>query len=250
MICKNCDTIAEGNYCSKCGQKTNIERLNFSYLIRELSGSLFQLEYGFFYTLKELFVAPGRSITAFLNGRRKKYFKPLSYVLILSTLYFLVTLAIDEKTWIGDFISGWSEGSGMYEDNGENSEMMPSILMWFSENHAYSILLLIPVFSLASYLCFKRFDRNYVEHVLINSYITAQQALLYAFFAVVAYISEYQMFEIAPFALSIAYNIFVYYSIFSEGHRVVNILRSIITYVLYLVFSAGAFILIFLISKI
>lgn len=244
MICKNCGTVASGNYCSNCGQRTDIGRLNFSYLLKEITDSFFQLNHGFFYTLRELFIAPGKSITEFLNGKRKKYFKPISYLFILSTIYFLVTIAIDERTWIGDFISGWNEGSR------EKDAEVQLILIWFSENYAYSTLFLVPIFSLASYLSFFRLKKNYIEHIVINSYITGQQAILYSLFAVVGLVIENKLLEIAPFAASASYNIFVYYKIFDDGNRVINVLRSIGTYIIYLILSAGVFILFFLISKI
>jgi hypothetical protein len=244
MICKNCGNVAVGNYCNNCGQKTDIDRLNFSYLLKEITDSFFQLNYGFFYTLRELFIAPGKSITEFLNGKRKKYFKPVSYLFILSTVYFLVTIAVDQRTWMGDFIAGWNEGSR------EKDAEIQLIFIWFSENYAYSTLLLVPIFSLASYLLFFRFKKNYIEHIVINSYITGQQAILYSLFAVVGLVIENKLLEIAPFAASVSYNIFVYYKIFDEGNRVINILRSIGTYIIYLILSAGVFILAFLISKI
>lgn len=244
MICKNCGNTAEGNYCNNCGQKTNLCRLNFSYLVSEITDSVFQIHYGFFYTLRELFLAPGKSINEYLNGKRKKYFKPLSYLLILSTVYFLLTLAIDEKTWIGDFLSGWNEGR-----REKDAEIQP-ILIWFSEKYAYTTLLLIPIFSMASYLSFLRFNKNYIEHIVINSYITGQQAIVYSLFAVVDLIVENKILGIAPFAISASYNIFVYYNIFNVGNRLINILRSIATYIIYLIFVVSIFILIFLLSEI
>jgi hypothetical protein len=244
MICKNCGNIAEGNFCNNCGQKTNLGRLDFSYLLREITGSVFQLHYGFFYTLKELFIAPGKSINEFLNGKRKKYFKPIPYLIILSTVYFLVTMAINERTWIGDFISGWNEGS-----RGKDTEIQ-LILIWFSEKYAYTTLLLVPIFTFASYLSFLRFDRNYVEHFVINSYITGQQAVLYTFFAVIGSVVENKFLEITPFVVNASYTVFVYYKIFNEGNRVINILRSIATYILYLIFSILAFFLVLLVFKI
>jgi hypothetical protein len=244
MICKNCGNIAKGNYCSRCGQKAYFDRLNFSYLFREVTGSVFQLQNGFFFTFIEMFLAPGKSINEYLDGKRKKYFKPISYVLVLSTVYFLVTMAINERTWIGDFLAGWYEGIR------EKNAVVQMALIWFSENYAYTTLLVLPIFSFASYLSFLKFNKNYIEHIVINSFITGQQAVLYSFFAVVGFIVDNTLLVIAPFVLSVFYNIFVYYKIFNKGNRLMNILRSIATYILSLVFSTGVFILVFLTSKI
>jgi hypothetical protein len=243
MNCKNCGQAAPSRYCSYCGQKTNPGRLDVKYLIREVSENVFQLQHGFFFTVKKLFTAPGKSIHAYLNGQRKPYFKPISYLFLLSTVYFLITLALDQNTWMGDFISGWLRG--IEEDGGK---AQPYVI-WLSEKYAYTTLLLIPIFSLASYLSFFKYKKTYVEHIVINAYITGHQAIIYTTFALGVYFFEFQLLEMLPFLLSISYNIWVFYQLFDTGGRVLNILRSVLTYVLYLLFSASIFILFFLLSK-
>jgi hypothetical protein len=244
MICKNCGHTTEGDYCSHCGQKPNPGRLNFSYLLSEITNTVFQFHTGFLYTLKKLFVAPGELITDFLQGKRKRYFKPISYLLILSTVYFIVTWAINESTWIGDFISGWNAGSK------EKDSPPNQVLMWFSEKYAYSSLLLLPIFSFASYLSFFRFHKNYIEHIVINAYITGQQALFYTFFALLGLILEHKLLEIVSFLVSASYTFFVYDGVFKEGSRGLNMLRSAASYALFLIFAAAGFIFVFLVSKI
>ncbi len=243
-LCKNCGESTNGNYCSNCGQKTATSRLNADYLLDELTNSLFQLQHGFFYTLKELFLNPAKSITEFLNGKRKKYFKPLSYLLILSTFYYLVTLTLDANTWIDDFLTGFNEGIK------ENNDTTPAILTWFSKHYAYTVLLLLPIFSLASYLSFYKFKKNYVEHIFINSYVTAQQSIIYSFFALLGLVVKHESVEIAPFLVSVSYNFYVYYKLFVHKIKILNLLRSLLTYLIYLLLSAVFFIVVLLISKI
>lgn len=243
MICKNCGNVAHANYCSHCGQKTDLRPLNFSYLVNELSENVFQLQRGFFFTVKSLFTAPGKSINAYLKGRRKQYFKPVSYLFLLSTIYLLVTLALGQNTWMGDFISGWLEG--VRESGGD----IRPIFLWLSEKYAYTALLLIPIFSLASYLAFLKFKKTYVEHIVINAYITGQQAIIYSVFAALGFFIESEYLEMLPFLVSVSYNIWTYYQLFQKGNRVLNILRSLLTYLLYLILSTGIFISIFLLTK-
>jgi hypothetical protein len=244
MNCKNCGNDIVGRYCHHCGQKADVGRLNFSYLIKETTTSIFQLNTGFFYTAIQLLIAPGKSIKEYLEGKRKKYFKPVSYLFILSTVYFLVTMAIDERTWMGDFVSGWNEGSR------ENDTETQQILIWFSQNYAYATLFLVPIFSVGSFLAFLRFKKNYIEHIVINAYVTGQQSIIYSLFAIAGLIVENKLLGVASFALSTSYNFFVYYRFFNEGNRAINILRSLFAYVIYLILSLALFILVFLISKI
>jgi hypothetical protein len=118
---------------------------------------------------------------------------------------------------------------------------IPEIATWFSKNYAYSTLLLLPVFSLASYLSFFKFGKNYLEHLLVNSYITGQQAIFYSLFAIGGTFVNSELFEIIPLMVSISYTLWVYWQFFSEGNRIFNIFRTMMTYLLYLLFSAVLF---------
>ena len=78
MNCKNCGNIVEGEYCNHCGQRSNVGRITLSSLLNELTESIFQIDRGFFYTLTQLFARPGKSIREYLNGKRRKHFKPIA----------------------------------------------------------------------------------------------------------------------------------------------------------------------------
>ena len=235
MNCKNCGHIVDGKFCTNCGQKSNVSTVNFPNFLNEISESVFQINKGFFYTLRELTVRPGNSLREFLNGKRKYHFKPIAYVLTLSTVYFLITQITNQNTWVDDAITGWMNGA-----TGQKSGVeIPKITTWFSKNYAYSTLLLLPVFSLASYISFLKFGKNYLEHIVVNSYITGHQAIFYSLFAIGGTFIESDVIEIFPLLVAISYTFWVYRQFFSEGNRTMNILRSIITYILYLIFSFG-----------
>jgi len=145
MNCKNCDNKIEGNFCTYCGQNVKVDRLNLPNFLTEISDSVFQLNRGLFYTIKELFIRPGHAIRDFIQGKRKEYFKPITYVLTLSTLYFLVSQISDNPTLIDDFFSGATDGV-----QGKNSIAKFPLVEWLSDNYAYTTLLLIPIFSFLS----------------------------------------------------------------------------------------------------
>lgn len=164
MNCRNCGHSIDGKFCKNCGQNSKVDRIDFRNLLNEISESIFQINKGFFYTLKELFIRPGSSLNEFLDGKRKNHFKPVAYVLTLSTVYFLISQVTNQNTWIEDLISGWTDGATA----GKSGNEIPKILTWFAKNYAYSTLLLLPVFSIASYLSFLKFGKNYLEHIVVN----------------------------------------------------------------------------------
>ena len=237
MTCKNCGFKLDGPFCSQCGQNSNVGRINLHNFLNEVSESVFQVNRGFFFTLWELMHSPGQGISEFLEGKRKLYFKPIAYVLTLSTLYFLVAQLSGRNTWIDDAITDWIIGQ-VPSDLGLE---FPKFLTWFSKNYAYSILLLLPLFSLASYLSFFSFGKNYLEHVVINSYITGQQAIFYSIFTLLGEVVDSQIFEFLPFLLAVGYAFWIFWQFFSGGNRLVNLLRSILTYLLYLIFCTVFF---------
>jgi hypothetical protein len=229
MNCKNCGYSVEGNYCSHCGQKASVGRITFSSILQEVSESIFQVNKGFSHTLIGLFVRPGDSINEYLEGKRKSHFKPIAYLLILSTVYFLTTQALNQATWVGDIITGWMTGAAELSSDAE----IPGLVTWLLSNYAYLTLLLVPVFSLASYLAFYTFRKTYLEHIVINSYITGQQAIFYAFFILGRAVIDHELMELLPVVLAVSYTFYVFWRLFSAGNRMMNVLRSIITYLLY-----------------
>ena len=88
--CKNCGQGFTGKYCNNCGEKvykeTDKKLLHFFseglHFITHFEGTLFT-------TVKTIFLAPGQLSLDYCNGKRKKYFKPLSFFLLLVVLYLI-----------------------------------------------------------------------------------------------------------------------------------------------------------------
>ncbi|CAL2082853.1 DUF3667 domain-containing protein [Tenacibaculum sp. 190524A02b] len=236
MNCKNCNEIVRGNYCNNCGQRTNIERITISSFMYEVVHSVFQIDKGFLYTCTQLLIKPGLTIKDFLKGKRKSHFKPIGYVLTLSTLYFLLAQLLGENTWMNDVVLGFTESA---QGNKNNRIEVPVLFTWLSKNFAYTTILLLPVFSFASYIAFKNFAVNYIEHLVLNAYITGQQAVFYSFFIILKKLIKIEILELIPVVLAVLYTFWVFWGFFNEGNRLVNILRTIIVYILYLIFCLG-----------
>lgn len=243
MNCKNCGHIVEGEYCNHCGQKTNVGRITFSSLLNELTESIFQIDRGFFYTLMQLFESPGKSIKEYLNGKRRRHFKPIAYLITFSTIFFIISKMIGQNTWMDDLITGFAKG-------GSNKEEIPEVLNWIAKNYAYATLMLIPVFSFASFISFWGTGKNYIEHLVINSYVTGQQAILYSIFTILKKFIGGEIFDLLPVVIAVSYAIIVFWQIFEKGNRMKILLRSLLTYVLYLILSFGILIVIFGITEI
>jgi hypothetical protein len=216
-----------------------VGRINVPNLLGEVSESIFQVNRGFFFTIKELFLRPGEMLHHYFDGKRQQHFKPIAYVLTLSTVYFLATKLTDQHTYLDDFIAGFNSA---VTETKSGYELL-DIVSWFAQNYAYGALLLLPVFSLASYLAFYGFAKNYLEHIVINSYMTGQQAVFYAAFAIGGKFVETKILELIPFVFSVSYAYWVFWQLFPKGSRLNNVFRSSLAYILYLLFNLAFFIL-------
>jgi hypothetical protein len=242
MNCKNCGNNLEGNFCSNCGQSVKVDKLNLHSFLTELTDSVFQINRGLFFTIKELFLRPGHTIRNFLDGKRKKHFKPIAYVFTLSTVYFLVSQISDSPTLIDDFLSGASDGV-----QEQDSKIKFPVLEWLSNNYAYTTLLLIPIFSLASFISFLGLGRNYLENIVINSYITGHQAIFYSFFVIIGLFFDNSGFTVLVAAIiSMSFNFWAYLQFFNNAKKGLVIVRLFLTYILfYILFSIPLGIIIF-----
>ena len=77
-----------------------------SSILNEFTESIFQIDRVIFFTLRQLFTNPGKSIREYLNGKRKKYVKPIAYLVTFSTIYYIISKIVGQNTWMDDFIKG------------------------------------------------------------------------------------------------------------------------------------------------
>ncbi|MGB4845859.1 MAG: DUF3667 domain-containing protein [Ferruginibacter sp.] len=90
IVCKNCGNNFTGKFCNICGEKVYTEKdKSVKHILGEGFHFLTHFEGTFFKTLKTIFTRPGQLSLDYCNGIRKRYFKPLSFFLLLVILYLL-----------------------------------------------------------------------------------------------------------------------------------------------------------------
>jgi hypothetical protein len=161
--CLNCGETVLEKYCSHCGQKTDTKRLNWHHLIHDIPHSIFHLEKGFFLTLKMMIINPGLVIREYLDGKRAKYFRPLTYLFILGTIAGLIYL-----------------NTPIYLEmakNAESAEMAKVIQDLVGKYYNIVSVVLIPFYSFSVWLFYKR-ERNFVEIVTAHFLIMGTVSVL------------------------------------------------------------------------
>lgn len=168
--CLNCDHSIDGSFCSNCGQKASTQEINWKSFLEELPRSLFNLEKGFWYTLKELTLRTRAALDGFLAGQRVQFFKPIQYAILGVTIY---TLLQEFNPLDPTKIEGLEGNSDLYETGYAFGQVLKGNLKFFW-------LLGIFLYALPAKLIFRKY--NFTEHMVISSYVLGHTALLAVLF--------------------------------------------------------------------
>jgi hypothetical protein len=235
--CKNCHQEVHQRYCANCGQKTSVEPLTMKRLMTEISDNVFQINHGLFFSIKEFTLRPAQGIENYLSGQRKQYFQPIAYAFTLATLFFILVKLTGHSTFVEQLFEGYLMGVEK-----EDELMSPGnlgLIARVSNNYAYTILLLVPVFALASKIAFFNEKRNYLEHLVLNLYITGHQSIIYGIFAILGLLVDYvDVMEIITLFLSMFYAFFVFCHFFKNTHILIRLIQVLISYLIAMVFLA------------
>lgn len=161
IICKNCKNIFTGHYCNNCGQTAETHKINWHFLWHDIQHSLLHFDEGIPYSIKQLFTRPGHSIREFIEGKRVKHFKPLSLVVVLAAFYgflyhfFHIHLYQNISDDLTFDLNNYDE--------------------WSTTHFAWITVGTIPIFTIGTYICFRKQGYNFVEYFVLNSYKASQR---------------------------------------------------------------------------
>lgn len=232
--CRSCNSVISGNYCSECGQKVIHERFTVSSFVQTLLAA-FNLEKGFLFTVKELFIHPGNAVNDYLSGKTKPYVNPLTYLLVIGGVYSFLLLKLN-------IFDAGMEAIGTPSPTTDEAMALQNKWFTFYKNIINFIpLLLIPFISLASKWVYKSRQLYYGEFLIINSFLFVQILVLIVVLAPIVLIAP-PIAEVFPFItlfIIIAYLSYSLKSIFRESFfrsLVKAILSLLLGYLLFVIF--------------
>lgn len=177
--CANCDFLlnTEHQFCSHCGQKAHLHRLSWHDVTHDAIHYFTHADKGIFHLLIQLIKKTGTVAREFVGGKRKKYFPPFNFFLIVAAIYvFLFTLS----TWP-------SVTTDVFKDHPEVSrisdpvQQAKTIAIYeragkarvFMNKHSNGIAMLaLPLIAGIFWLFYRKAGYNYVEHLVANMYMT------------------------------------------------------------------------------
>lgn len=166
LTCKNCQTGFDGHYCPNCGQKYINKRFTLKDSISWAFHSIFNFDKGFFYTSKELLIRPGLVVKEFLDGITVRYAHPFRFIFIWATISALLSIYTGTYEMQNEAFSEIMQQEQSEAQAAFNEKVKEITKQYLS----FLIMLSVPLFSIGSYFAFKKFKRNYAEHLILNSF--------------------------------------------------------------------------------
>jgi uncharacterized protein DUF3667 len=176
--CLNCGASldTEAKFCRICGQKTDTHRLTLSHLLHDLFHALTHADKGIFHLLLELVRKPGVVAKEYIAGKRKKYFNPFTFLLILMALFVLSNVYFTHSSTSPqpdpDVLAHIPSEAGkkqyvtMFQRGVE--------VRVFMARHANIVAMVaIPFFAFLTWSFYARRGFNFAEHLTANLFFVA-----------------------------------------------------------------------------
>lgn len=184
--------------------------------------AVFNFEKGFSFTVKNLLLTPGKTLSNYLfTIERSKHIKPMNFLILMITIATFLTLQLirtsNPDTMGGNEISDVMGGNSVNLGEGVPQKLNDAVTIFntFMKQYYHIFQLLkIPFFALATFWIFRKKQYNYAEHLIINSYIIAMTTFLYIVVFPLALI-DLKIFTILITG-TIIYMFIAYVSIFEE----------------------------------
>lgn len=165
MECKNCNKHIEVgyNYCPSCGQKSDIDRLNFRQLLNVLWTAFSNADRGILLLVKQLTYKPGLVSRDYVYGKRKLNFNPFNYLALMVAIAFYCILQFEKVSIDYSQIAP------------ENIDLLRFSFKYFN----IIILLTCPIYGVFIWLLFKNNQMNFAECLVLSAYISGHTMFYY-----------------------------------------------------------------------
>lgn len=171
--CLNCKAglAPDQHYCSQCGQQAAVHRFSIPHFLHEFFHAFTHTDKGIFHLLKSLATRPGTTAREYIQGRRKAYFNPFTFFLIVMGVFVLAGLFFKKPQPAArpsqevlariPTEEGRQRYTGMMERGNKVRQFM-------SQKANIVAMVAVPFIALLSWLFFYRRGYNYAEHLTAN----------------------------------------------------------------------------------
>ena len=224
-LCKNCQHPVSGAYCSNCGQRTSVFKVTFGETLADLSSTIFNLEAPIWRTLKASFRNPEVLYTEYLSGRRKHYYKPVPFFILMTVLYLLVKSSIGFDPMRGvtpeqteGFDATLLVEAGHFMTRNINNILFLFVIslslmmkLFFWKHHSWAEYMAVAFYMLGVYTIFTIINMVFITYVNPGFQYGAMMAmLLYFIWAMLRFIPEKWYWIVPKALLNFIFALFIY----------------------------------------
>lgn len=246
VTCKNCQTTFEGKFCPNCSQKAETHRFTLMHFAHDVIHAVTHTDKGILFLIKELFVRPGAVVREYVEGKRKKYFNPITFLLIMMAFQIYAARKTDiftafvtsTENLVKEIASNTKttpNSQESLEDLRNFKKQSPKLL----ENSKMMTFLFIPIMALVSWLFFWKSGHNYAENLILNIIIQGQANIFFLICCIIPFLlfpsSVVFTLYLQQFVVW-AYSMIVYIQ-FYQQRKWLTILKGSAAMILYLLFS-------------
>jgi hypothetical protein len=193
-FCHNCGIKLSGRFCAACGQKARPLNINVGDFLHEFIHETLHVDGRIFQSIRRLLLSPGFLTREYLQGRRARWISPIRLYLIFSVIYFALSSLTPARLGVYESKggSGWRFSFGQARDVGRAASedvaaeadaraagfesfaalrdaVNRAILTWIPR----VMFVLLPLFAGLVALAYRRFDHNYLHHLIFAVHVHA-----------------------------------------------------------------------------
>ncbi len=177
-LCTNCNQAInqEQNFCANCGQKAHLHRLSWHDISHDAIHYFTHADKGIFHLLIQLVTKTGTVAREFVEGKRKKYFPPFNFFLIVAAIYVFVS-TLNTKPKVPTDVLKEHPDLIKIPDAKKRQHVVKiyeraAKAGVFMKKHSNSIsMVAVPLIAVIFWLFYRRSGYNYVEHLVANMYM-------------------------------------------------------------------------------
>lgn len=193
--CRNCGTQVDGHYCPNCGQRSSVYKVTFKETISDLASTIFNLEAPIWRTLGLSFRRPEVLYREYLEGRRKSYYKPVPFFILMTVLYLLVKSLIGFDPMKG--VSAYQNGdldttlfveAGSFMTRNINNILFLFVItlsgmqkLFFWKNHSWAEYVAVAFYMLGVYTIFTILNMFFITYLVPDIQFGAMLVMLLYF---------------------------------------------------------------------
>lgn len=224
VICKNCGSSTQGKYCHNCGQRTSINKVTFKETFQDFVDTVFSVNSPLLLTLKLLLTNPGKLFREYLSGKRKTYYKPVPFFILISVVFVLIKALINFDPLQGVVMVGGKE---------LDMNLFNNAAIFMAKNANNIIFIFVFTFSVMIKLFFYK-KYAFAEFIAVSFYVIGFYTIITtALMFFMKYVNS--QLKMLPFMLMAIYVIYALTSFF-KTRSFLTIIKAIVAYFFAVIF--------------